>query len=133
MKKSVDKLYDIVEEYEKGLKQTESYWKLNRYFKENYDYEITTNIEKTMYLRLECLLENKYQVSIGSYKYSSFNSNKKCKVFSDLNKAKKYFEILKDKYNGVRSKDADKMRWDSHSILWKIKRFFTDLSFGSFP
>ena len=122
---------DLVEDYEKGLKQIETYWELNRYFKENYDYEIITNIEKTMYLRLECLLKNKYQVSIGSYKYSPFHSNEKFKIFNDIDKAKKYFDMLKNKYNGMRRKEAEKIRWDSHNIWWKMGRFFTNMLFGS--
>ena len=129
-KLKMDKLKnDIVEEYEKGLKQMDSYWKLNKRFKEDYDYEIVTDIEKAMYLRIECLLENKYQVIIGSYKYSPFNSNEKYKIFDDLDDAIKYFDVIKNKYNGVRRKDAEKMRWDNHNILWKLWRFFHDLLF----
>ena len=132
MEKSINNLEnDLVEKYEEGLKQRETYWELNRYFKENYDFEIKTSIEKTMYLRLECLLENKYQVIVESLKYSPLLLNDECKVFDDLGKAKEYFEMLKNKYNGMRRKDAEKIRWDSRGIWWKIKRFFTDMLFGS--
>ena len=132
MEKLDDKLEnDLVEDYEKGLEQIEAYWKLNRRFKEDYDYEIITDIEKTMYLRLECLLENKYQVSIGSYKYSPFHSKEKYKNFTDLDEAIKYFDMLKNRYNGMKRKDAEKMRWDSHNILWKIWRFFYNILFSS--
>lgn len=107
-----DETEDIVEEYVKEVRKLERRWDMNRYLQKNYRYRISTLIGE-MDLTLECLParageKERYMVDVERCKYSPFNNNGRDKEFFNLNDAKEYFNMLKERYNGVKIK---RRRW----------------------
>ena len=96
---------DIVEKYVKEVKMLREYWDMNIYFQASYGHRITTEIGE-MDLMLEYLDEgtHRYEVSVERCKYSPFSNNSRSEKFSNLDDAINYYNILKNKYNGVKVK-----------------------------
>ena len=128
MKKISNKVKDdIVEELDEEFKQREEYWRFNKSLKENYDILIKSYNDIEMNIRFECLSTGQYQIIVSAKEYVSFFPNKKYKTFGNFNEAKIYFEMLKNKYGGIKKLEAEKIEWDNHSIFWKIGRTFKDM------